>query len=294
MTKKRATLIGLLAVLLWSTMVGFIRAVSEGLGPVGGAAMIYSISGLLLIFTVGFPRLRAIPRHYLIAGSVLFVSYELCLALSLGYADTRQQAIEVGMVNYLWPSLTIVCAILFNGQKSTLLVVPGLLLALVGVCWVLGGDSGLNIADIQRNIISNPLSYALAFAGAFIWAIYCTVTTKYANGANGITLFVLLTAATLWVKFALTPQPAMLFTLPVVMKLVMTGIALGFGYASWNIGILHGNVTVLAAASYFTPVLSSALAAFVLSAPLSFSFWQGALMVCAGSLLCWWSTRQVA
>jgi hypothetical protein len=43
-------------------MVGLIRGVSEGLGPVGGAAMIYSLSGLLLIFTVGFPNLRQIPR----------------------------------------------------------------------------------------------------------------------------------------------------------------------------------------------------------------------------------------
>lgn len=54
MEKKRATTIGFAAIILWSTMVGLIRGVSEGLGPVGGAAMIYSLSGLLLIFTVGF------------------------------------------------------------------------------------------------------------------------------------------------------------------------------------------------------------------------------------------------
>lgn len=117
-------------------MVGLIRGVSEGLGPVGGAAAIYSLSGLLLIFTVGFPRIRQIPKGYLLAGSLLFVSYEICLALSLGYAATHHQAIEVGMVNYLWPSLTILFAILFNGQKTNWLIVPGLLLALVGVCWV--------------------------------------------------------------------------------------------------------------------------------------------------------------
>ena len=111
MEKKRATTIGFAAIILWSTMVGLIRGVSEGLGAVGGAAMIYSLSGLLLIFTVGFPNLRQIPRRYLLAGSVLFVSYEICLALSLGYAASRQQAIEVGMVNYLWPSLTILFAI---------------------------------------------------------------------------------------------------------------------------------------------------------------------------------------
>lgn len=106
MTSQKATLIGLVAIVLWSTMVGLIRGVSEGLGPVGGAAMIYSLSGLLLIFTVGLPDIRRFPGRYLIAGSVLFVSYEICLALSLGYAATRHQAIEVGMVNYLWPSLT--------------------------------------------------------------------------------------------------------------------------------------------------------------------------------------------
>ena len=64
MEKKKATLIGIAAIVLWSTMVGLIRGVSEGLGPVGGAAMIYSLSGLLLIFTVGFPQIHQIPRPY--------------------------------------------------------------------------------------------------------------------------------------------------------------------------------------------------------------------------------------
>ena len=291
MDRKRATLIGLAAIVLWSTMVGLIRGVSEGLGPVGGAAMIYTLSGLLCLLTVGFPNLKRFPPRYLIAGSVLFVSYEICLALSLGYASNRHQAIDVGMVNYLWPSLTIVFAIVFNGQKTNLWVIPGLLISLLGVAWVLGGEQGLHLDEIVSNIVSNPLSYGLAFAGAFIWAAYCTVTSKYANGHNGITLFVLLTALALWLKYLFSDQPEMVFSVPVVIKLLMCGVALGFGYASWNIGILHGNVSVLATVSYFTPVLSAALAAVLLNAPLSFSFWQGALMVCAGSLLCWYATR---
>lgn len=292
MTKKRATLIGLLAIVLWSTMVGLIRGVSEGLGPVGGAAMIYTLSGILLILTVGFPDVRKFPLRYLIAGSVLFVSYEMCLALSLGYAVTRHQAIEVGMVNYLWPSLTILFAILFNGQKSGLLVAPGLLISVLGVSWVLGGDSGLDLNEIAQNVIANPLSYILAFCGAIIWAAYCTVTSKYANGNNGITLFILLTALSLWLKYVFSEQPEMVFSWPVTLKLIMVSLALGFGYAAWNTGILQGHVNILAAASYFTPVLSSALAAILLSAPLSFAFWQGAMMVSAGSLLCWYATRK--
>jgi hypothetical protein len=50
--------------------------------------MIYTLSGLLCLVTVGFPDIRRFSPRYLIAGSVLFVSYEICLALSLGYAAT--------------------------------------------------------------------------------------------------------------------------------------------------------------------------------------------------------------
>ena len=290
-----ATLIGLIAIVLWSAIVGLIRSVSDHLGPTGGAAMLYSVASCFLLLTVGGARpreLRAFPPRYLLWGSVLFVAYELCLALSIGYAHTAQQAIEVGMVNYLWPSLTILFAILFNGQKSSWLVIPGLLLALLGVGWVLGGEHGLQLEEIISNVISSPLSYLLAFIGAFIWAAYCTVTAKYARGKNAITLFVLLTALTLWLKFLATPQPPMVFSWPVSIKLLTVAVALGLAYAAWNVGILHGNVSLLAAASYFTPVLSSALAAILLSAALSWSFWQGAGMVCLGSLLCWYATRR--
>ncbi len=95
------------------------------------------------------------------------------------------------------------------------------------------------------------------------------------RGKNAITLFVLLTALTLWLKFLASDQPPMLFSWPVVIKLMTVSVALGLAYAAWNVGILHGNVSLLAAASYFTPVLSSALAAILLSATLSWSFWQG-------------------
>ena len=50
----------------------------------------------------------------------------------------------------------------------------------------------LHYDQIINNITTSPLSYFLAFIGAFIWAAYCTVTNKYARGFNGITVFVLL------------------------------------------------------------------------------------------------------
>jgi len=290
-SKKQATLIGLIAVLLWASIVALIRGVSESLGATGGAAMMYSVAALLLFFTVGFPRLREFPRRYLVWGSVLFVSYEVCLSLSIGYANTGRQAIEVGMVNYLWPTFTLVSAILFNKQKANLLVVPGFLLSMLGICWVLGTDQVLDLPGMLANIKDNPLSYGLAFVGALIWAAYCTVTARIARGKNGVTLFFMLVSVVLWGKYVVEGAGAMTFSLHALVYLVLAASAMGFGYAAWNVGILHGNVTVLAGASYFIPVLSAAFAAALLHAPLSVQFWQGALMVCGGSILCWLATR---
>lgn len=292
MNQRKATLIGLVAVVLWSSIVGLIRGVSESLGAVGGAALIYSVASALLLFTVGFPKISEFPRRYLVWGSLLFVSYELCLALSIGYANNSRQAIEVGMVNYLWPAFTILAAIMFNRLRTNLLIVPGFLIAILGICWVLGGEQGLDLRGMIANIRDNPLSYGLAFTGALIWAAYCTVTTRIAGGKNGITLFFMLTALALWGQYLATGGESMAFSYSAMIYLALAASAMGFGYAAWNVGILHGNVTILAGASYFIPVLSAALAAVLLQAPLSLSFWQGASMVCVGSILCWFATRE--
>lgn len=287
----KATLLGLLAILLWSSVVGLIRSVSEGLGPIGGAAMIYSVSAVFLLLALRLPNLRQFPRAYLILGSLLFVSYEICLSLSLGYANTRLQAIEVGMINYLWPCFTVLMALAFNGQKAKWWLLPGLLLSLFGIGWIMSGEGGWSPAQMLANVHSNPLSYSLAFAGAVIWAVYCNLTKKIAQGHNGVVLFITLTAVALWIKYAFSSESGMQFTLPVTLTLLCAGMAMGAGYAAWNVGILHGNMTLLATVSYFTPVLSAVFAALVLDTALNASFWQGVVMVALGSLICWRATR---
>lgn len=287
----KATLLGLLAILLWSSVVGLIRSVSEGLGPIGGAAMIYSVSAVFLLLALRMPNLRLFPRPYLLLGSLLFVSYEICLSLSLGYANTRLQAIEVGMINYLWPCFTVLMALVFNGQKAKWWLLPGLLLSLFGIGWIMSGEGGWSPAQMLENVRSNPLSYSLAFGGAVFWALYCNLTKKIAQGHNGVVLFITLTAVALWLKYAFSSESGMQFTLPVTLTLLCAGMAMGAGYAAWNVGILRGNMTLLATASYFTPVLSAVFAALVLNTALTANFWQGVVMVTAGSLICWRATR---
>ncbi|MCH7335633.1 aromatic amino acid DMT transporter YddG [Acinetobacter sp. NIPH 2699] len=291
MNSKKATLIGLVAIFLWSLIVALIKDVSSHFGAVGGAALIYTFASIFLFFSVGWSSLRSFPRTYLIWGSALFVAYEICLSLSIGYSNNNREAIEVGMVNYLWPTFTMVAAILFNQQKANFLIIPGFVISLLGICWVLGGEQGFDLAGMWQNIQNNPLSYGLAFIGTLLWAAYCTLTAKIANGSNGITLFFILVAIVLWIKYLLMGGGAFQFEWQSSITLLIAAAAMGFGYAAWNIGILHGNVTLLAGASYFIPVFSAFFAAILLHTPLGLSFWYGAFMVCIGSILCWISTK---
>ncbi|WP_144219249.1 MULTISPECIES: aromatic amino acid DMT transporter YddG [Flavobacterium] len=291
--QSKATAIGFCAIILWSSIVGLIKEVSHSFGATAGAAMIYTTASIFLFFSMKWTPLAKFPKKYLFFGALLMVSYELCLALSIGYSENSRQAIEVGMVNYLWPTFTMIATVLFTSKKANWLILPGILISMLGIVWVLGGEQGFNVSEMLSNIEKNPLSYGLAFLGALLWAGYCVVTIRISNGVNGITFFFMLVAVVLWIKYLFVyEQPSMDFSFSSITYLLLAGCAMGFGYAAWNIGIMHGNVTALAGASYFTPVLSSLLSSFLLSTSLGLSFWQGALFVCTGSILCWLSTKK--
>ncbi|HGN1740041.1 TPA: aromatic amino acid DMT transporter YddG [Providencia stuartii] len=287
-----ATFYGVVSILLWSTIVGLVRSASENFGAVGGAALIYSLGTAILVVFMGFPKIRAYPKRYLIWGTLLFVSYEMCFVLALGLAKDRQQAIELGMVNYLWPSFTIALAVLFNRQRFTLLLGIGLLLAFAGLIWVISGDQPISVAAIADNISSNPLSYLLAFIGAVLWAFYSNVTKRISGGHNGMVLFFLLTAIGLWILFAFEPNKQFNISWHSITLLLVASLATGGANALWTLAVIRGNVALLGTLSYFTPVISTAFSSILLSTALILGFWQGVVMVTLGSIICFLATRR--
>ncbi|NQZ48772.1 MAG: aromatic amino acid DMT transporter YddG [Moritella sp.] len=286
------TLAGCLAILLWSTIVGLIRNVAEQLGPIGGAAMIYTVSSVFLLIVLGAPKLKRFPPRYLLIGGGLFISYEICLSLALGMANDRTQAVEMGVINYLWPSLTVLLAVFISDKPVNKLLYPAIALSFFGVAWTVGGDDGISISQLSSNIATNPASYSMAFFGAFIWALYCNITKTLANGMNGITWFFIGTAMVLWIKYLISNEPTMVFTTEATFDLLLAGIVMGSGYALWNIGIIGGNMVFLATLSYFTPILSTFFSAMILDIELTAKFWEGVVMVTIASLICWWLTRE--
>jgi len=286
-----ATACGLAAIVLWSTVIGLMRSVTEALGPIGGAAMIYTAGSAFLWVFFRPPPIRRAAPVYLLLGGTLFVAYELCLSLSLGLAVSDAQAIELGVINYLWPCFTVLLAVWMNGQRLRPWIVPGMALCLSGVVWVVSGERELSLASMRANMASSPLVYALAGGGALLWALYCNLTRRMAGGYNGVTLFFSASALALWCGVSLDAGSMPWPMVHTWAELAAAGAALGIGYALWNVGMQGGNMTLLTTASYAGPLLSTAFAALWLGTTLAPSFWQGAALVTVGSLLCWQATR---
>ncbi len=272
--------------------MGLIRTVTEQFSPIGRAALIYTVSSVFLMLVMGVPKFKHFSLRYVLIGGALFVSYEICLALALGMANDRHQALEMAVINYLWPALTVLFAVFLSRKPVHILVYPSVALAFVGVAWTITGDSGFSVMQISANIATNPLTYSMAFGGAIIWAVYCNITKQLANGQNAIILFFMATAIALWIKYFLSSESTLVFTVPATLNLALTGVVMGSGYALWNVAILRGNMVLLATLSYFTPVISTLLSSLILGVALGLSFWQGVIMVTMGSLICWWVTRE--
>ncbi|MCT8986470.1 aromatic amino acid DMT transporter YddG [Shewanella phaeophyticola] len=289
--ENKYTLYGVIAILLWSSVTAFIRDLSELFSPIAGAAMLYSVSALFLMSVMGVPKIRTAPKKYLLIGGSLFVIYEICLALSLGMANSRHQAIEMAIINYLWPALTILLSVMLNRKKIHWLIYPSVCIAFSGVAWCIAGDKGISVDILLANITDNPLTYFMAFSAAFIWAIYCVVTQKISQGNNAIVLFFAATAITLWIQYFLSNEASIRFSISNLAILILAGVVIGSGYALWNQAVIGGNIILLGTLSYFTPVFSTMFASVYLSISLTGSFWQGVALVTVGSLMCFWVTH---
>ena len=288
---QRATWIGLLAVLCWSCTVGLMRAVAEPLGAVGGAACLYTMAAVCIAVVRGRKGWREMQPMYLWGCGALFVVYEICLSVALGLAHDRAQAMEIGLINYLWPSLTIVLAVLCGQQAARWWLWPGVLICLWGLARVLGGDN-FSLQVMWSHVLNNPLAYGMGFAAALLWPAYSLLARRHGAGFNAVGLFVSWTALALWVKWLmLSDAPPMQWSAITAAQVVLVGALTALGYSCWEHGIQHGKLAVLAAASYFTPVFSAFVASALLHVLPGWSFWQGVALVTLGSLICWWATR---
>ncbi len=286
-----ATMIGLIAPVTWAMNVPLMRAVIEGFGVAPGECLLYAAASIALSFTVGIPDFRKADRRYLVFGVGCAVLCTFCLVLAVYLSTGGAQTMEVGLVNYLWPALTVLAAVAFTGVAASAWLLPGTALCLASVFWIISGGT-LSLTDFFCHAAENPASYLLAFVAAVTWTLYSVFTKLWSRGQNFSTVIFLLDTLVFGLMWLTGFGNDVTVTLKGAVSVAAGGIAAGLAYGCWTHGMLYGRVPVLCVASYFTPVMSCAFGVLWIDARLTESFWWGSAALVAGSLICWQATRQ--
>ena len=157
-------------------------------------------------------------------------------------------------MNYLWPLLIVLFSSLLPGERLAAHHIIGALLGLAGTVLLFAGNGGSGFAPGQIP------GLAAAFVAAFVWAAYSVMSRKLkavpTDAVAGFCLATALLAALVhgFVETTVWPE-----TMGQWLAITALGIGpVGAAFFVWDIGMKRGDIRVLGAASYATPLLSTA------------------------------------
>ena len=252
MTPRVATLIGLTAILMWSLLAAL--TVSTGRVPAFQLlAMTFAIGACVGPVTWLFRphAIRALRQRALVwlVGVGGLFGYHALYFLALRFAPPA----EAGLLNYLWPLLIVLLSALLPGERLAAHHILGAALGFAGTAVLFLGTTG---AAFEPSYIAG---FAAAFVGAFVWAGYSVMSRKLAtvpsDAVAGFCLATALLAMLCHCIFETTVWPQ---TPAQWAAIAALGIGpVGIAFFAWDIGMKRGDIRVLGAASYVTPLLST-------------------------------------
>ena len=279
MSQRTATLIGLAAILMWSLLA--VMTVAMGTIPAFQlAAMTFAIGGAVGLLTLlrnpqALQLLRQPAAAWAVGVGGLF-GYHALYFLALRFAPPA----EAGLLNYLWPLLIVLFSAFLPGERLAIHHVIGAALGLVGTVLLFVGN-GASFAASQLP------GLAAAFVAAFVWAIYSVLSRRLkavpTEAVAGFCLATSLLAAIVHAAIERTVWPG---TPAQWLAVIGLGIGpVGAAFYAWDIGMKRGDIRVLGAASYATPLLSTAFLILGGYARPSAAIAVAALLIAGGGLV---------
>jgi len=280
MTSRTATLVGLTAILMWSLLS--VMTVATGKIPAFQLlAMTFAIGAAFafasfLFRPQAFAALKQSPLAWAVGVGGLF-GYHALYFLALRFAPPA----EAGLVNYLWPLLIVLFSSLLPGERLAPHHVIGALLGLAGTVLLFAGNGSSGFAPGQIP------GFLAAFVAAFVWAAYSVMSRRLkAVPTDAVAGFCLATAVLAalvhgFVETTVWPETTMQW-----LAIVGLGIGpVGAAFFVWDIGMKRGDIRVLGAASYATPLLSTTFLILAGFAKPSATIAMSAILIAGGGLI---------
>ena len=288
---KINTFLGILAILFWSTNVAFSRSLIEQMGLLTSGAAIFLIGGGLSLAYVarrerGLGFLRRASKKYLFGCGLLFVINTVTLQLAIGLSASRTQTIIAGLINYLWPSLSLWFSIFILGKKARWFLPAGLVLSIGGMWLATTNGEVLNIQEVLQP--ATLLVYANALVAALTWGLYSNLSRRWAGGdddSGAVPVFLICTGASLGVARLFVPEVST-FTNGIFLELAyMMIFPTMLAYIFWDAAMRKGRMITVVALSYFIPLFSTIVSTLRLGVVLRPEIWLAAGLIILGAYI---------
>jgi drug/metabolite transporter (DMT)-like permease len=242
--------LALAAIAVWSSLAllnSRVNAIPPFLA-VGVALCVGALVGLLKV------REWRVPLKTFAVGVGGIFGYHALLFAAFKLAP----AVEVNLINYLWPLLIVTLSPIFlRGFRLGPRHVVGALLGFSGALLIVSGGS-------LRPDAANLPGYLLAAAAALAWACYSLLTKRlppFPTGAvGGFCLVSGLLSLVLYFLEGMSPSAAPAVRLAGLdwLFLVLLGLGpMGGAFYAWDAALKRGDPRVIGALSYLTPLLST-------------------------------------
>jgi drug/metabolite transporter (DMT)-like permease len=278
MSLRTATLIGLTAILMWS-LLSVLTVATGKIPPFQLAAMTFAIGALLGALTwIGrgeaVKALRQPLAAWVVGVGGLF-GYHALYFLALRYAPPA----EAGLINYLWPLLIVLFSSLLPGERLAPHHVIGAALGLVGTVLLLAGGTSFTSGQVPGLIA--------ALIAAFVWATYSVLSRRLKSvPTDAVAGFCAATALLATIVHSVVETTVWPETALQWLSVVALGIGpVGAAFYTWDIGMKRGDIRVLGAASYATPLLSTAFLVLAGFAKASANIAIAAVLIAGGGLI---------
>ncbi|GAB6908456.1 putative Aromatic amino acid exporter [Desulfosarcina cetonica] len=292
------SLLGVLALMLWSTTVAVTRTLSEQVGTFTSASYSYMIGGIIgsVYILLSGPRIRALlalPRGYLMGCGGLFVFYNIALYLAIGLADNRLQVLGVGLINYLWSSLILVFSVTILRRRANLPAMGlGLVIAMGGAYLAVIQNAGLSWSAFLAEMQGSPAPYLLSLSAAISWGLYSVLNKWWTERADlsGSHLIVppvfLLSGIIMLAAKPFFNEAAVWSARACGELLYLALFPWLLAYVLWTAATQGGKIVFLGIVSMFLPLISTVLSCVYLKVLPGSILWLSCGLTIAGAAIC--------
>jgi drug/metabolite transporter (DMT)-like permease len=277
---RGATLIGFLAIAMWALLA----LLTDSTGDIPAfqlTAMTFAIAALCgmasWLFRPGAWRgILVSPMAWAVGVGGLF-GYHFVYFTALENAP----AVDASLIAYLWPLFIVLGSALMPGESLRWYHVAGAMLGLAGAAMIV--TKGGSVSFEARY----GFGYAMAFGCAILWSAYSLLSRRLSKiPTDAVTGFCAATAALALIchmLFEQTVWPADLGQWGAVLLLGLFPV--GAAFFAWDYGVKRGNIQILGAASYASPLLSTIALLLAGKAQLTFTLSLACVMITLGAAL---------